>query len=72
MENQETYQTENETKIVEVESLTENKKECKTCKKGKVLEKNNVLILGFGITFLFLAFYGLTALVKDITSLFTR
>jgi hypothetical protein len=72
MENQETFQEETQPVYAEVKELGEKpKKNCKTCG-NKGIGKNNVQILVFGFGMLFLAFYGLVALCKDVASLFTR
>ena len=47
-------------------------KTCKTCAKQKVFSRNNIIAVGISISVLFLAFYGLIELCKDVASLFTR
>lgn len=72
MENQETFQEETQPVYAEVKEVGEKKgKNCKTCG-NKGIGKNNVQILLFGFGLLFLSFYGLISLVKDVYSLFTR
>jgi len=75
MENQETNQPENLTEMVGAPSygITEVKTEkgCKTCK-SKTLSKGNINIIILGSSLIFLMFYGLVSLIKDIGSLFTR
>jgi hypothetical protein len=74
MENQETNQEEIFSTLVEVPNYTEpnkNKKECKSCK-NKALSSGNLKLVAIGVAILFLGFYGLVQIVKDIASLFTR
>ena len=75
MENQEVYQPELEKVYPDTfqfsDSNEQPKKPCKTCGK-KGLTKSNVKILFFGFATLFLTFYGLLSVVRDIYSLFTR
>jgi len=72
MENQETIQEEAQPIYAEVKEIGNKKeKNCKTCG-NKGVGKNNVHILIFGFGVLFLSFYGLISLCKDIYSLFTR
>ena len=75
MENQEIFQPEFEnvySQVTEIDETTgETKKPCKTCNK-KSLSSSNFKILLAGMSILFLSFYGLLSLVKDIFSLFTR
>lgn len=47
-------------------------KACKTCSKQKTLSKNNIIAVGISVGILFLTFYGLIELCKDVASLFTR
>lgn len=47
-------------------------KACKTCSKQKAFTKNNLIAVGISVGILFLAFYGLIQLTKDVISLFTR
>ena len=47
-------------------------KSCKTCSKQKTLSKNNIIAVGISVGILFLTFYGLIQLCKDVVSLFTR
>jgi hypothetical protein len=74
MENQETNQQEFYSTLVEYPNNIEpnkNEKECKTCK-SKALSSGNIKLVAIGVTILFLGFYGLVQIVKDIASLFTR
>ena len=72
MENQETFQEELPPVYAEVKEVGQKPpKNCKTCG-NKGIGKNNVQILIFGFGLLFLSFYGLVALCKDVASLFTR
>ena len=74
MENQETNQQEIFSTLVELPNYTEpikNEKECKTCK-SKALSSGNLKLVAIGVTILFLGFYGLVQIVKDVASLFTR
>ena len=75
MENQEIYQPDLEklyTEVTEVNNSNGNgEKPCTTCKK-KSLSKSNIKILLVGVSILFLSFYGILTLVKDIISQFTR
>ena len=69
MENQEI----NQSVLTDIVEMNEPpKKECKTCKSSKKLSNNNVLLLSLGFLFMFLAFYGLVAFIKDIGEWFTR
>lgn len=68
MENQELNQSEFYRDFIEIKK---DEKECKTCK-SKKLSGNNVRILALGTSLLFLTFYGLVSLIKDVVSLFTR
>ena len=71
MENQETNQPEFFSQIVEATESP--KKECSSCKsKTKTFSSSNLKLLGFGFGLLFLSFYGLIQVIKDVASLFTR
>jgi hypothetical protein len=72
MENQETNQealfnTENQLNLGD-----KTKKTCKTCSKKKGIAKGDIAIMSLSFGVLFLAFYGLIQLSKDVISLFTR
>lgn len=65
MENQETNQE-------PLLNTPNSKKTCKTCSKQKGVTKGNLAIISLSFGVLFLAFYGLIQLSKDVISLFTR
>jgi len=69
MENQEINQTEFYRDMVIEPKKDE--KECTTCN-SKKLSSSNIKILALGTSLLFLTFYGLVTLIKDVISLFTR
>lgn len=70
MENQELNQKSVLTDIVEVNEKSG--KACKTCNSSKSLSKSNVVILVSGLSCIFLMFYGLVSVIKDISEWFTR
>jgi hypothetical protein len=72
MENQETNQETfiNPTNLTNLGNKPE--KTCKTCSKQKGITKGNIAIMSLSFGVLFLAFYGLIQLSKDVISLFTR
>jgi hypothetical protein len=70
MENKELNQNSVLTDIVETEGKSG--KTCKTCNSSKTLTKNNIGLIVVGFSTVFLMFYGLISLVKDISQWFTR
>jgi hypothetical protein len=71
MENQEINQPEIFSQFIEATESP--KKECSSCKsKSKTFSSSNLKLLGIGVGLLFLSFYGLIQLIKDVASLFTR
>ena len=70
MENQELNQTSVLTDIVELNQ--KQGKSCKTCNSSEKLSTNNVVIIITALSTVFLTFYGLISMVKDIAEWFTR